>query len=176
MSTIKKVVVMNRLKLPYEVIDVIREYIFVHIALKKSEQKEKMDKVLSKISGDYFMSHLVNPKYTRGNDFGDFHLKHELRGNSFIGALSIQYPDENWRKRIATCLICGEFNKCNIMLTDTVIIDRIKCKCSAGYSETTEKNDDCFYYDYKLYKRHKYDSGYNYHKRAWYTPMSLSQD
>jgi len=89
MTTIKKVMILDRLKLPYEIIDVIREYVFVYIETKRVEQKKRKDEVLKIISGDYFNSYLVNPKHVTGDTYNNnsYHFKHELQGKPFVGGI-----------------------------------------------------------------------------------------
>lgn len=172
MTTIKKIMIMDRLKLPLELIDIVRDYAFVNIETKRVEQKKRKDEVLKNITEDYIHSYLVNPKHVTGVPYNNnsYHFKHELQGRPFVGALNMHTSDGICRKRIATCLFCGNFYKCNIMRTRTVLIDKIKCKCSDGYYEKKHRNRE--YLDYIMVcEKRKCDSGYYYHKRAWYAPL-----
>jgi hypothetical protein len=173
MTTIKKVMILDRIKLPLELVDIVRDYAFVHIETKRLEQKKRKDEVVLKnITGDYFNSYLVIPKHVTGVTYNNnrYHFKHELGGLPFIGALTMHTSDGIVRKRIATCLFCGNYTKCNIMRTRTVVIDKIKCKCSDGYYEKKHPNREYLGYIMVCEKR-KCDSGYYYHKRSWYTRL-----
>jgi hypothetical protein len=57
-------------------------------------------------------------------------------------------------------------------MKDSVVIDKIKCKCSDGYYEKRQKNGVWGYFDSQIiWEKYKCDSGYKYHKRAWYRPL-----
>jgi len=171
MTTIKKIMILDRLKLPLELIDIVRDYAFVHIETKRLEQKKRKYEVLKNISGDYFNSYLVNPKHVT-YDYNNYHFKHELQGRPFVGSLKINGPDGFWIKSISTCLFCGNYCRYNLRRSGTMFNNKIKCKCSDGYYEKRQKHDVWGYLDSQIIcEKHKCDSGYNYHKRAWYTPL-----
>jgi len=125
MSSIKKQVVISRLRVPTEIIDIIKDFCFAWIATKE-ENKIKKNQVIKDLTEE-----TVRFSYTNISVYG--------HGQTEVITMKNVFPRNAPRVfEIDMCLVCGNFRRCAIPVTNHNKKTTCICRGPINYNPKTD--------------------------------------